>query len=614
VEQISITKGVLVLVGNKQLEIIASVSSNKVKAIDIKTGEVVLVSPGEIECELKRAPTFPCSESDPAESTSSIEDINEADLQLASDRFAVLMPLAGKRVLSKQDMMHCTAALKLSAAQIYRLLARLDANLGPLSLLPRRRGRSKGIKLIDASAEDIIQEAIDECYVGPGATSRRVIEKVIECCLAMSIQAPSATTIANRIRERKPRALLAKKSGSKAACQAYEVRGGKIQPEAPLELIQIDHALVDCILVDSEQRLPLIRPWVTMAIDVYSRVLLGFYLSLSYPSAMSVALCISHSILPKERWLRMYGLTDGEYPFYGVPKRIHVDNAKEFRSKNLSDSCRWYGIELTFRPKGTPHNGAHIERLIGTFMGKVHFLPGATMSSVKDKGHYKSEQHAALSFSEFREWFIREAEIYHKTTHSAMGYSPLYKWESHFKNKDGSFFYPPIIDDHLRLLIDFMPVKKRVIGRAGIRLHNIDYYSSTLKRFDIGTKCTVRYDPESLSKVWILPAGERSYIELGYADLRLPNTSLLEFKRLRAKLKDESERRVPAAEVFKLIEKNEALVNAAVARSKQARKMKERKKTRFTDPGHPLNEKIAVSYPLESVDYSVKPEPYEIEE
>lgn len=242
-EQISITKGVLVLVGNKQLEIIASVSSNKVKAVDIKTGEVVLVSPGEIEFELKRAPTFPCSESDPAESTSSIEDINDSDLQLASDRFAVLMPLAGKRLLSKQDMMRCTAALKLSAAQVYRLLARLDANLGPLSLLPRRRGRSKGIKLIDASAEDIIQEAIDECYSGPGATSRRVVEKVIERCLAMSIQAPSAATIANRIRERKPRGLLAKKSGSKAARQAYEVRGGKVQPEAPLELIQIDRRI-----------------------------------------------------------------------------------------------------------------------------------------------------------------------------------------------------------------------------------------------------------------------------------------------------------------------------------------------------------------------------------
>ncbi|MGO4004109.1 Mu transposase C-terminal domain-containing protein [Pseudomonas fluorescens] len=613
-QQISITKGSLVLVGNKQLEIIGAVSSSKIQAIDIRTGEVVLVSPGEIEFELKKAPTFLCLVSDPAESAPSIEDVNEADLQLASDRFAVLLPLAGKRHLSKQDMVQCTTALRLSAAQVYRLLARLDANLGPMSLLPRQRGRSKGIKLIDACAEDIIQETIDECYGGPGATSRRIIEIVWERCLAMSIQAPSATTIGNRIKARRPRALLAKRSGAKAARQAYEIRGGKVQPEAPLELIQIDHALVDCIIVDSEQRQPLVRPWVTIAIDVYTRVVLGFYLSLSYPSAMSVALCISHSILPKERWLKAYGFTGEEYPFYGMPKRIHVDNAKEFRSKNLSDSCRKYGIELTFRPKGIPHNGAHIERLIGTLMTKVHMLPGTTMSSAKEKGHYKSDRHAALSFPEFREWFIREVEIYHVTTHSALGCSPLLRWEKHYQNKDGSFGYPPIIEDRMRLLIDFMPVKKRVIGRAGIRLNTVDYYSSTLKRFDIGTRCVVRYDPESLKQVWVLPNGEQTYIELSYADLRLPNTTLSEFKRLREKLRKESESRVPAADVFNLIAKNEALVIASVAKNKQVRKTSEQKKSRLTDSGHPLNEKITAPSSLESVDYSVKPKPYEVEE
>ncbi|WP_404936851.1 DDE-type integrase/transposase/recombinase [Pseudomonas sp. JDS08PS003] len=613
-QQISIAPGILVLAGNKQLEIIAPVSSNKIQARDLVTGEAVLISPGEIECELKRTPTVVDREAATEKEPPDIGDVKEADLQLASERFSVLSSMAGNKVLSKQDVAQCTAALGLSASQVRRLFARLDLNVGPLSLLQQRRGRTKGVKLIAAATEDIIQETIDEYYAGPGATHQRVIEKITERCLASSIPAPSAATIASRIRERKPRALLAKKSGSKAARQAYEVRGGKIQPEAPLELIQIDHALVDCIIVDSERRLPLTRPWVTIAIDVYTRVVLGFYLSLSYPSAMSVALCIAHSILPKERWLKTYGFTGGEYPFYGVPKRIHVDNAREFRSKNLSDSCRWYGIELTFRPKGTPHNGAHIERLIGTLMGKVHVLPGTTMSSAKDKGHYKSDQHATLSFPEFREWFIREVEIYHKTTHSALGCSPLLQWENHYLNKDGGFASPPIIDDQLRLLIDFMPIKKRVIGRAGVRLHNIDYYSSTLKRFDIGTKCTVRYDPESLSKVWVLPTGERTYIELGYADLRLPNTTLTEFKRLRAQLKDESERRVPAAEVFNLIEKNETLVNAAGVKSKQARKMRERKKTRFTDPGHPLNEKIAVPDHPASTDYSLKPKAYEIEE
>ena len=94
--------------------------------------------------------------------------------------------------------------------------------MGPLSLLPQLRGRSKGTKLIEADAEDLIQSTIDECFRGPGVTFKSIIAKVVERCCAISIRAPSAATIANRIRERRPRALLVKKSGSKAARQVYE--------------------------------------------------------------------------------------------------------------------------------------------------------------------------------------------------------------------------------------------------------------------------------------------------------------------------------------------------------------------------------------------------------
>lgn len=611
--QINIAPGSLILAGNKRLEVVKEVSPNKIEAKEILTGATVFLSPGEVDGEFNGCSS---TEADnPVQTKKELwEEVSEADMQLASKRFEILSALGGQTTTSKKEIGQCASMLGISISQVYRLIAQMDLRVGAASLLPRRRGRAKGVRLIEAQAEDIIQETIDRYWSGPGVTVQFIIGKVEERCGEASIRPPSAATISSRIKERRPRDLLRKKAGEKSARQAFEVRGGKVQPEAPLELVQVDHALIDCIIVDSERRLPLIRPWVTIAIDVYTRVVLGFYLSLAPPSAMSVALCISHSALPKDRWLKTYGFTGEEYPFYGMPKRIHVDNGKDFKSKNLSDSCRWYDVALTFRPKGVPHNGAHIERLIGTFMGKVHFLPGATLASVKDKGNYKSEKYAALSFPEFREWFIRETEIYHKTLHAAIGCSPLYKWESAFRRKDGSFSHPPIIDDQLRLLIDFMPLKKRVIGRSGVRLHNIDYYSSTLKRFDIGTRCTVRYDPESLSKIWVLPEGERNYIELGYADLRLPNTSLSEFKRLRESLKGESERRVPAEEVFGLIKKNELLVSAAVAKSKKARKTREQKRIRLSDLGHPLNEKILNTEHSESVDYSVKPVAYKVED
>ena len=70
-----------------------------------------------------------------------------------------------------------------------------------------------------------------------------------------------------------------------------------------MEILQIDHTLVDVIVVDQEQRLPIGRPWLTLAIDVASRMVAGFHISLWAPSVVSLCLALSHAVLPKASWL-----------------------------------------------------------------------------------------------------------------------------------------------------------------------------------------------------------------------------------------------------------------------------------------------------------------------
>jgi transposase InsO family protein len=48
----------------------------------------------------------------------------------------------------------------------------------------------------------------------------------------------------------------------------------------PLERVQIDHTRIDVVVVNEGDRLPIGRPWLTLAIDVASRVVLGFSVSL----------------------------------------------------------------------------------------------------------------------------------------------------------------------------------------------------------------------------------------------------------------------------------------------------------------------------------------------
>lgn len=55
-----------------------------------------------------------------------------------------------------------------------------------------------------------------------------------------------------------------------------------------LEQVQIDHTVIDVVIVDERERQPIGRPYLTVAIDVFSRALVGLVLTLEPPSAVSL--------------------------------------------------------------------------------------------------------------------------------------------------------------------------------------------------------------------------------------------------------------------------------------------------------------------------------------
>src|SRR5262252_9777881 len=118
---------------------------------------------------------------------------------------------------------------------------------------------------------------------------------------------------------------LRRRGQGRQARDAYApVHGAFPNAEWPLAMVQIDHTLGDIILVDDVQRLPIGRPWITLAIDVFSRMVAGFYVSLDAPSALSAGLCLAHAILPKDTWLAKYGI-ETSWPVWGVMDAVHAD-------------------------------------------------------------------------------------------------------------------------------------------------------------------------------------------------------------------------------------------------------------------------------------------------
>ncbi|WP_166797600.1 Mu transposase C-terminal domain-containing protein, partial [Pseudomonas aeruginosa] len=279
-------------------------------------------------------------------------------------------------------------------------------------------------------------------------------------------------------------------------------------------------------------------------------------------------------------WLAERGI-DGAWPVHGIPERLHLDNAKEFRSEALRRGCEQHGIAIDHRPVRTPHYGGHIERLIGTMMGKVHLLPGTTFSNVQAKGDLDPSKSAVMTLEEVERWLGHAiAGVYHREVHRGLGVPPLVAWEKGISGDDqvlgrGS---PTTVSDPRRFLIDFLPIARRLVRRDGVSLHSIGYWSDVLSTW-IGhaEPMIVRFDPRDLSRIYLLgPDG--TYYDLTYRDLRRPPISLWEHRAALKRLREQGHAHVDEAAIFRAVQAMREIADQAAHTSKTARRQKERRR------------------------------------
>jgi len=356
------------------------------------------------------------------------------------------------------------------------------------------------------------------------------------------------------------------------ARQAPSVRG--LEVKYPLEVVQIDHAIVDLMVVSPLTRQTIGRPWITLAIDVFTRCVVGYYMSFDPPDQTSVALTLEHSCLPKEKWLSSIGL-DGKlkYPVFGKMARIAWDNAKTFKTKSLLAQCERYGIEVRPRPVRKPHYGAYIERYIGTMMGAVHLLPGTTFSNSKQRGDYPSEKKAILSLEELEQWLaLQIAGVYQNSPHRGLGgRTPMQVWEQSWKTEQGTTRFPAVVGDPRDFRLGLLPAANRRVGREGIQLHSLRYWDPALTPFiNDGIGHRVHFSQRDLSKVFLFVAGE--YLDVPLLDRSRAPFSLWELCDIRSHMKEQGKKAASESELFDALELQREILISSARTSKKARK------------------------------------------
>ncbi len=126
-----------------------------------------------------------------------------------------------------------------------------------------------------------------------------VYREVAQACKAKKLPVPARNAVALCIASPDPRKVASSRGGQDAARDMHDAGGVPPEVTAPLEQVQIGHTVIDLIIVDERDRQPVGRPYLTVAIDVFTRCVPGMAVTLEAPSAVSVGLCLAQAVCDK---------------------------------------------------------------------------------------------------------------------------------------------------------------------------------------------------------------------------------------------------------------------------------------------------------------------------
>ncbi|WP_293812186.1 Mu transposase C-terminal domain-containing protein [uncultured Bosea sp.] len=563
-------------------------ASDHVLAEDLETGSRDRLTIQEILDGASPSPDVPQTE---AVERPDLSDFTEEQWAEATRRYKIIESLADKEDLSRSDVAAMAKRSGTSTSTLYRWLGNYRTTRQISALIPARRGPKKGTKRLDPNAELVIRNVIEDNFLTK--QRRKASTAIVEIhkrCRSAGITPPPESTIRRRFAEIPAAAMLRRRGHNEEAANRFRpIIGHFPGADQPLAVVQMDHTKLDVIVVDDTTRRPLGRPYITVALDVYSRMVLGFYVSMEAAGALAAGLCLTMAILPKDRILSDLGIP-GKWPAYGLMRSVHLDNAKEFRGNVLKRAFDEYAIDLKLRPAKTPHFGGHIERFMGRLANLMHTLPGTTFSSPSKRKGYDAEKEATLTLGEV-ERFITEfiVNVYHRDFHDGIQMAPIDRWTSAIAGDDltPGIGLPKIPTDARKLAIDFLPFEERTIQKYGLVIEGIHYYHEVLSPL-IGSrdpvtgkprKYVVRYDPRDMSQVYLSDPDTASTHPIPYRDTSRPKASLWSIRQATAEARRRGLANVDEDAIFAALDRQDALVAEAAATTKDVRKTFQRRVT-----------------------------------
>ncbi|GLI37545.1 DDE-type integrase/transposase/recombinase [Geobacter hydrogenophilus] len=612
-QRISLKAGSIVFCGNVEYEVIGPVDFSSVKVRNVIDGAIRVLTLGELSARSADEEKVPAAP---------LNCLSEKDQKISLQRFEIIKP-AVRNKLSRKKIEELAAQNGVHFTTIYRMLREYRKSATPSSLMPKTHCRGgKGQHRIAQAVEDIIRQhfkaVVEAKLVDITKVSIQSLQTDIKNkCKIAGLKVPTWVTVADRLETYLKEQNIPRQKGRRKRRQRPTAGGTFPDAKWPLDVVQIDHTPLDLILVDDKDREPIGKPYLSLAIDVFSRMVLGFSLSFDAPSIFSVGQLIAHCILPKDHFLESVGV-NAKWETFGIMRTLLLDNAGEFRSEDFVPFEEEYWVEISWRPVATPEYGGHIERYAKTLNNKIHNEPGSTFSNINDRGDYPSEEKAVYTIDEIEKWLtILIAKEYNEEEHSELGMSPRKKYELGIFGDDKTvgIGLPDIVEDQERLKIFLLPTFWRTIQREGIKLDKIKYFHDILRHWVGKTdgngnarKFLFKRDPRKISPLYFYDPDRKEFFKLPYKDLTRPPMTIWELQGSKKRCKEKGIDDPDEQQIFEAYAERMKIRDEAVAKTKQARREREVERRRVkskpidqTDRGNAFAKTEEQSAPLDDI-------------
>ena len=289
----------------------------------------------------------------------------------------------------------------------------------------------------------------------------------------------------------------------------------------PGSIYQIDATVGDIYLVSSLDRNRIIgRPIIYFIIDVFSRLITGFSVSLEGPSFLGAMLALENATADKVQFCSTYGITinDFDWPAHHLPEAILADRG-ELEGYNADNLVNSLNIKVSNTPPYRADWKGIIERHFRTCNEKmIRWIPGAVQKP-HGRGDKDYRLDAVLDLHQFRKLMII-CILDHNKNHRMDWYRmdefmiqdhvepypiELYSWGVQNRNGYLRSLPPEIVRLHL------LPTATASVTPKGIYFQSL-YYTcekATIEQWFVKArvsgrwKIPIAFDPRNLDNIYL---------------------------------------------------------------------------------------------------------------